>query len=125
MTDPGDRRPLDRLGNEIDRARRDAGLEAEDQEGQAPPAGELGMAWRVSIEMVVALVLCTGLGWVIDQWVGTTPWVMLVMLFLGAGAGIRNAVRTLNRMDALALERTQRAAGADGAETKTGGRGGG
>ena len=123
MTDRGDKRPLDTLGAQIDRARRDAGLDQEDQGQEAPPAGEMGMAWRVSIEMVVALVLSTGLGWAFDQWVGTTPWAMLVMLFLGAGAGIRNAVRTLNRMDALAAERARDQGGRG--ESKTGGERGG
>ncbi len=124
MTEPGDKRPFDTLGTRIDRARRDAGLDEEDQE--APPASEMGMAWRVSIEMVVALVLCTVLGGVFDQWFGSTPWVMLVMLFLGAGAGIRNAVRTMNRMDALAAERTRKQAGETGSDkTKAGGERGG
>ncbi len=135
MTDPGDNRSLDALGARINQARRDAGLETEDRKDEAPPPSEVRMAWRISIEIVVALFLSTLLGWVFDQWFGTTPWLMLVFLFLGAGAGIANAVKTMNRMDALAAERalgeTTRSGDAEGSsaggsdETKAGGQGGG
>lgn len=32
------------------------------------------------------------IGWLIDGWAGTRPWVMLAMLFLGFGAAIRNVL---------------------------------
>ena len=68
----------------------------------------LGAAWRISIEIVVALVVCTGIGWALDYWFGTKPWLMLLFLFLGGAAGINNAVRTALRMDAQAAEDLQR-----------------
>ena len=64
----------------------------------------LGAAWRISIEIVVALVVCTAIGWALDYWFGTKPWLMLLFLFLGGAAGINNAVRTALRMDARAME---------------------
>jgi ATP synthase protein I len=30
------------------------------------------------------------IGWLLDRWFGTMPWVMLAMLFLGFGIAIRN-----------------------------------
>lgn len=30
------------------------------------------------------------IGWLLDRWLGTMPWVMLAMLFLGFGIAIRN-----------------------------------
>jgi ATP synthase protein I len=33
------------------------------------------------------------IGWLIDRWAGTTPWVMLVMLFLGFGLAVRSVLR--------------------------------
>jgi ATP synthase protein I len=106
MSDPDKAPSLQDLGNRIAKVRREAGLdERDDGKGEPLPAGELRLAWRISIEIVVALVLSTGLGWVLDQWFGTTPWLMVVFLFLGAAAGINNAVKTMNRMDRLAAER--------------------
>ena len=40
------------------------------------------------------------IGWLIDRWAGTTPWVMLVMLFLGFGLAVRSVLRvSSNRSD--------------------------
>jgi ATP synthase protein I len=32
------------------------------------------------------------IGWLIDGWAGTRPWVMLAMMFLGFGIAIRNVL---------------------------------
>ena len=36
------------------------------------------------------------IGWVIDRWAGTTPWVMLAMLFLGFGLAVRSVFQVAN-----------------------------
>lgn len=36
------------------------------------------------------------IGWLIDRAAGTTPWVMLVMLFLGFGLAVRSVLRVAN-----------------------------
>ena len=33
------------------------------------------------------------IGWLVDRWLETTPWVMLGMLFLGFGIAFRNVLR--------------------------------
>jgi ATP synthase protein I len=55
----------------------------------------MGMAFRVSVELVSALAVGVGLGWLIDYWLGTRPWAMVVMFFLGAAAGILNVYRAV------------------------------
>lgn len=37
------------------------------------------------------------IGWFIDRVAGTTPWVMLVMLFLGFGLAVRSVMRVANQ----------------------------
>lgn len=37
------------------------------------------------------------IGWVIDQFAGTSPWGLLVMLFLGIVVGFRNIIRISSR----------------------------
>ncbi|MBT3532266.1 MAG: AtpZ/AtpI family protein [Rhodospirillaceae bacterium] len=98
------------LGGRISKARHDAGLEKTDAERDADAAvgAGLGAAWRISIEIVVALVVCTAIGWALDYWFGTKPWLMLIFLFLGGAAGMNNAVRTALRIDAQATEALQR-----------------
>ena len=40
------------------------------------------------------------IGWLIDRWAGTTPWVMLVMMFLGFGLAVRSVLRVANNRSA-------------------------
>lgn len=109
MSDPNKPPSLDDLGDRISKVRREAGLEEPEGADADRTAGSgLGMAWRISIEIVVAVVVCTAIGWGLDTWLGTTPWLMLLLLVLGAAAGMNNAVRTVLRMDAEAAEAARR-----------------
>jgi ATP synthase protein I len=56
----------------------------------------IGLAFRIGIEMVAAMIVGVGGGMLIDRWLGTTPWGLIGMFFLGAGAGIVNVYRAVN-----------------------------
>ncbi len=36
-------------------------------------------------------------GWLLDRWFGTRPWLMLVFLFLGFAVGVWNVIRISNQ----------------------------
>lgn len=36
------------------------------------------------------------IGWLLDRWLGTSPWILLIMLFLGMAAGFRSIIRISN-----------------------------
>ena len=55
----------------------------------------LGLGLRIGIELVVAIVVATGLGWAIDRWFGTRPWGMIVLFFLGVAAGMLSVYRAV------------------------------
>ena len=55
--------------------------------------GPLGLAFRVSVEIVSAVAIGTLIGFLIDDWLGTRPWLMLFCIVLGGGAGILNVYR--------------------------------
>ena len=47
---------------------------------------------------LVGLPFGAGLiGWLVDRWLDTRPWVMLAMLFLGFGLAVRNVMRIANQ----------------------------
>jgi len=47
------------------------------------------------MEFLVAIVVATGLGWAIDSWLGTRPWGIIVLFFLGVGAGMVSVYRAV------------------------------
>ena len=52
---------------------------------------------RVLAELVGGMVGGAFIGWVIDQFAGTSPWGLLVMLFVGVAVAFRNIIRISNR----------------------------
>ncbi len=61
-------------------------------------ANMLGLAWRLTIEMLAGIGVGGFIGWWMDKVLGTAPIFMLLMLVLGMGAGLMNSVRTVAEM---------------------------
>jgi ATP synthase protein I len=71
--------------------------------GASAPDGEargsaLGTAFRTSSELVAGLLVGGFIGWQLDEWLGTSPVLLLVFFLLGAAAGIWNVIRTAWKM---------------------------
>lgn len=73
------------------------------EDGTAPSQGQqsmstLAMGLRLGTEFAAAILVGTGIGYVIDQVAGTRPWAMLIMFMLGFAAGILNVTRVVAEM---------------------------
>jgi len=49
----------------------------------------LSMAMRLGVELVVSTVVGALLGYLLDSWLGTRPWIMVAGVVLGGIAGFR------------------------------------
>ena len=58
----------------------------------------LGNAFKLGTEMVAAVVVGTIIGFILDNWFGTKPWLIIIFFFLGAAAGMLNVIRAANKM---------------------------
>jgi ATP synthase protein I len=67
-------------------------------------SGAAGKAWRLSVEMVSALVVCGGFGWLLDKWLDTKPWLMLVFLVVGGIVGIYNVFKVARHLNSSDFE---------------------
>ena len=64
------------------------------------PSGSslLGVAFKMSTELVAAVLIGTFIGFILDSWFDTKPWLIIIFFFLGAAAGMLNVIRAANRM---------------------------
>lgn len=73
------------------------GLRAVEEEAarksQGSPAG-YGQAMKLSSEFIAGVLVGAGIGWVADQWLGTSPFGLIVFLLLGFAAGVLNVLRS-------------------------------
>jgi len=58
----------------------------------------MGSAFKLGTELVSAVAVGTIIGFILDNWFDTKPWLIIIFFFLGAAAGILNVIRTANRM---------------------------
>lgn len=85
---------LRRLGDrlELERASKLSGPSPGQSAGSDRTAMARGL--RLSSELVAGVLVGAGLGWLIDRWLGISPWGLIVFMLLGFAAGIVNVMRT-------------------------------
>ncbi|WP_207486010.1 AtpZ/AtpI family protein [Arenibaculum pallidiluteum] len=92
-----DRPPsLDDLDARLRKARERSAPPVEAQARDGVPHSAFGIAFRIGIELVAALVVGLAIGLLFDRWLETGPWGLLAGLLLGFGAGIMNVYRAVN-----------------------------
>ncbi len=99
MTEPDDQSSLKQLDERLKAARsqrdKDRGI---NQPGRSP-ASNAGVGFRIAVEMVAALVVGVGIGLLLDNWLGTKPWMLILFFILGCGAGFTNLIRVARDID--------------------------
>ena len=93
---------LSELGARIDAARGKRGDEAVPQGQLKAERGMLGSAWRISVELLTGPLVGGLVGWWVDKWLGTKPVFLVVLLLLGAAAGLSGTIRAARQMNAAA-----------------------
>ena len=58
----------------------------------------IGNAFKLGTELVAAVLVGTIIGFILDTWFDTKPWLIIIFFFLGAAAGMLNVIRAANRM---------------------------
>ncbi|WP_346899667.1 AtpZ/AtpI family protein [uncultured Roseibium sp.] len=51
-------------------------------------------AVKISSEFIAGVLVGAGIGWVADEWLGTSPFGLIVFLLLGFAAGVLNVMRS-------------------------------
>lgn len=61
-------------------------------------------ASSVGLEMGLAVIIGLAVGFYMDRWLGTEPWLMLAWLVIGLAAGFRGVLRAVKRAERAAAE---------------------
>ena len=61
-------------------------------------AASLGKAMKISTELVAAVVVGTTLGFILDSWFDTKPWLTISFFFMGVAARILNVIKSAKNM---------------------------
>ena len=62
------------------------------------PVSSLGTAFKLSTELVAAVAVGTIIGFILDNWFDTKPWLILIFFFVGVMAGIMNVIKSAKNM---------------------------
>jgi ATP synthase protein I len=81
------------LGERLGHHHSDRPSEIDPSRGASSDPSALARGFRLSAEFVAGILVGAGIGWLIDRWLGTSPWGMIVLLLGGFAAGVLNMMR--------------------------------
>jgi ATP synthase protein I len=82
---------LKRLGERLGKS---TGRPVEKSPGaSASDPSAMARGFRLSTELVAGVLVGAALGWLLDKWLGISPWGLIVFLLLGFVAGVLNVMR--------------------------------
>jgi ATP synthase protein I len=57
-----------------------------------------GLVYAAVLSFVLSTVVLMGFGWALDRWLGTSPWLVVAGIVVGAGVGFYQFIRLLSRI---------------------------
>jgi ATP synthase protein I len=102
-TDPTQRDPASKQDDFATRlaAARDRRIGSGDKTSDAAArnTGQLGLGFRIAVDLLAGVLVGVGMGLALDRWLGTSPWLLIVFLTLGFAGGMSNMLRSVRAND--------------------------
>jgi ATP synthase protein I len=57
------------------------------------------IAYAAALSLFFSVATLLGLGWLLDRWLGTTPWLMVAGIVLGSALGLYEFVHLTSKID--------------------------
>ena len=83
----------EQLKDRLKNARKKLKVEKENQQ-----TSNIGQAFKLSTELVAAVLVGTIIGFILDNWFDTKPWLIIIFFFVGVVAGILNVIRSAKKL---------------------------
>jgi ATP synthase protein I len=105
-------RKLSDLGQRLDKATggpatSKAGDKAVEEAANAARSKAMGLGFSIAAQLVAGVIVGGGIGYLLDRWLGTVPWLMVLFLGFGFAAGIMNVVRTAREMQKISEQQSK------------------
>jgi ATP synthase protein I len=97
---------ISELGSRLDKAKADRQAEAEANLDAEMRGRGMAYGMRMAAELVAAVIVGGLIGYGLDSWLGSKPWLFLLFFVLGFAAGVLNVVRAYERMQKEIAART-------------------
>ena len=68
------------------------------EENQEEINRKSGLAYAAAFSLFACVMAGLILGWILDRWLGTRPWLLVLGLVLGAAAGLYEFIRTSSKL---------------------------
>lgn len=69
-----------------------------DRDNQQEANRKSGMAYAAALALFMSVASLCGLGWALDRWLGTAPWLLVAGIVLGAALGFYQFIRLTSRL---------------------------
>jgi len=86
---------LDKLGEKLDQATKGDQVDRH----QSASSSGLAIAMRMGSEFVAAVLIGGAIGWFLDKWMGSTPFMLFLFLMVGFAAGTMTIIRVGKRLN--------------------------
>ena len=58
----------------------------------------MGSAFKIGTDLVAAVGVGTIIGFILDSWFDTKPWLIIIFFFIGSAAGMLNVIRAAKKL---------------------------
>jgi ATP synthase protein I len=97
---------LQRLGKRLGEFKAGRQSDSDTARRTRTDASAMARGLRLSTELVAGVLVGAAIGWLLDKWLGISPWGMLVFLLVGFVAGVLNVMRAAGVIRPSKLDRT-------------------
>ena len=57
-----------------------------------------GLVYAAVLSIFISTLSFLGVGWMLDRWLGTSPWLVVVGIIVGAALGFYHFIRLMSRI---------------------------
>ena len=70
-----------------------------EQDEKANENRRSGIAYAAALSLFFSVATLLGLGWLLDRWLKTSPWLMVAGIVVGSALGLYEFVRLTSKLD--------------------------